>query len=132
MFFVVVLIASCKSEKSNQPLTCTDTVIELITSTQSYKEKTNGVLDNVLKNGGTSIGVMLESSPNPKRDGLDDFSETYDVVVYENYPDRIYKFARYSFNPKNNTLFEINSATLEQTAISFDKELVNNIKNTCK
>lgn len=61
---------------------------EILTTSPRYKQLTNGLYEIVVKNGGSSIGVRLEGSPNSRNDKTSNYSKTYDFALYEMYPDR--------------------------------------------
>jgi hypothetical protein len=41
---------------------------KIVETSPRCKQLTKGLYERIVKNGGTSYGVMLESSPNPKTD----------------------------------------------------------------
>jgi hypothetical protein len=125
-------IAPSQSNKINDTVTCIDVVIEILTTAPSYVEETKGLYEAVVKNGGTSIGITVEGSPNPERDKARDHSETYDLSLHETYPDRMPTIARYTFDPSKNELYEYNTAEDSLIPITFNKELLLKYRNTCK
>ncbi|AWK03533.1 hypothetical protein HYN56_04565 [Flavobacterium crocinum] len=126
---------SSKSEQTEKPadsITCVDVVLEILTTAPSYIEGTKGLYEAVVKNGGTSIGITVEGSPNPKIDKSWSYSETYDLSLHETYPDRMPTIARYVFDPSKRELFEYNTANDSLIAIDFNKDLLLKFDKICK
>jgi hypothetical protein len=78
----------------------------------------------VVKNGGTSYGLMLESSPDPKADLAQTFSKTYDLNLHESYPDRMPIIARFVFDPAKQQLYEEDTVEARLIPIAFDRKLL--------
>jgi len=111
--------------------TCGQVVGEILTTSDSYKNLTDGLEERVIKNGGTSFGFMCEGSPNPKIDSAMNYSETYDYSVHESYPDHSPVIARYTFDPVKKQLFEYNTASDSLIPISFNKSLLLDLDKVC-
>ncbi len=99
-------------------------VKEILTTSPRYKQLTNGLYEIVIKNGGSSIGVRLEGSPNPKNDKTSNYSKTYDFTLYEMYPDRQLSTVRFTFNPDNMQLYEYDAVNDSLKSIEFDHNLL--------
>lgn len=99
-------------------------VKEILITSPRYKQLTEGLYDVVIKNGGLSIGVSLEGSPNPQKDKAYIYSKTYDFTLYEMYPDRKMSTSRFSFNPENKLLYEYDAVYDQLKPIEFDKNLL--------
>ncbi len=112
--------------------TSIDAAIEILTTSQAYLKKTKGLYEAVVKNGGTSFGITVESSPNPKIDGALSYSKTYDFSLHESYSDRMPVIANYTFNPADQQLYEYDAAEDKQNPIDFDKNLLLKFNNLCK
>lgn len=96
----------------------------IVETSARCKALTKGLYDRIVKNGGTSYGVMLESSPNPKADPSQGYSATYNFNLHETYPDRMPIIARFVFDPKKKQLYEEDSANDKLIPIPFDKNLL--------
>ena len=103
-----------------------------MTTAPSYVEGTKGLYEAVVKNGGTSFGITVEGSPNPKRDNALDYSETYELNLHETYPDRMPTIARYTFDPSKNELYEYDTANDSLMPIAFNKNLILKYNKICK
>ncbi|QSW88109.1 hypothetical protein J0383_17795 [Flavobacterium endoglycinae] len=112
--------------------TCLDVVFDILTTSPTFVNKTKGLNEAIRKNGGTSYGIVVEGSPNPKEDDADAFSKTYDFNLHESYPDRIATIARYTFDPSKKELYEYNVAEDTLKPIKFNKELLLEFDKTCK
>lgn len=110
---------------------CSQIVYEILTTSDSYKNLTDGLTERVIKNGGTSFGFMCEGSPTPKIDSATNYSKTYDYSVHESYPDHAPVIARYSFDPVQKQLFEYNTALDSLIPISFNKNLLLDLDKAC-
>lgn len=99
-------------------------VKEILTTCPRYRQLTKGLRKAVIKNGGQSFGVRLEGSPNPKKDKAWSYSKTYDYTIYEMYPNRQLNIARFSFNPKNNQLYEYDAVLDQLQPIVFNRNLL--------
>ncbi|MBS7255310.1 hypothetical protein [Flavobacterium branchiicola] len=122
---------SVQTEKSRDSIACIDVVLEILTTSPSYIEGTKGLYEAVVKNGGTSIGITVEGSPNPKIDKALDYSETYDLNLHETYPDRMPTIARYTFDPSKKELYEYNTAEDSLMPIAFNKNLLLKLNKIC-
>lgn len=111
---------------------CIDIVIEILETSPVYIEKTKGLYEAVVKNGGTSFGIIIEGSPNPKEDEAMDFSKTYDFSLHETYSDRIPVIARYTFNPADEQLYEYDVIEDKLNPIDFDRNLLLKFNVKCK
>ncbi|WP_406825345.1 hypothetical protein [Pedobacter sp. KACC 23697] len=97
---------------------------KIVETSPRCKQLTKGLYERVVKNGGTSYGVMLESSPNPKTDPSQEYSKTYNFNLHESYTDRMPVIARFVFDPKKQQLYEDDVVNAKLVAIPFDKKLL--------
>ncbi|CAA9194472.1 hypothetical protein FLA105534_00163 [Flavobacterium bizetiae] len=125
-------IDQAQKDKVDDTVNCIDVVIEILTTAPSYVEDTKGLYEAVVKNGGTSIGITIEGSPNPERDKALDYSKNYVLSLHETYPDRMPTIARYTFDPSKNELYEYNTAEDSLMPITFNKDLLLKYHKTCK
>jgi hypothetical protein len=119
-------------EKTIDSTTCIDVVIEILTTSPSYIKDTKGLYEAVVKNGGTSIGITVEGSPNPETDKALSYSETYDLNLHETYPDRMPTIARYTFDPSKSQLYEYDVVEDTLMPIKFNKNLLPKFLKACK
>ncbi|TDG37907.1 hypothetical protein EZJ43_02110 [Pedobacter changchengzhani] len=96
----------------------------IVETSPAVKKYTKGLGERVVKNGGQSYGVMLDSSPNPKTDPSQSYSKTYDFNLHESYKDRMPILARFVFDPKKQQLYEYDTVKDQLIAIAFDKSLL--------
>jgi hypothetical protein len=120
-----------KPQEVNYSKTCSDEAIEILESSSSYQKRIENLLDAVVKNGGTSYGILIEGSPNPKSDHASSYSKNYDFSLHETYPDRVVTIARYTFDPARNELFEYDVVNDSMITIKFDKKLLSKFHKTC-
>lgn len=125
-------ITILQTETINDSITCIDVVLDILTTSPSYVEGTKGIYEAVVKNGGTSIGITVEGSPNPKRDKAREYSETYVLSLHESYPDRMPTIARYTFDPSKSELYEYDTANDSLIPIAFNKNLLVKYLELCK
>lgn len=123
--------AEAAKTPENKPEACKEAVIEILTASPRFEERTKGLHDAVVKNGGTGFGLTLEGSPEAEKDALD-YSPTYDFSLHETYPDRDVVVARFSFNPKEQQLYEYDAITDKLNPIAFDKSLLEKLKQVCR
>lgn len=97
---------------------------KILETSPRCRQLTKGLGERVVKNGGTSYGIMLESSPNPKTDPSQEYSKTYNFNLHESYADRMPVIARFVFDPKKQQLYEDDVVNAELVAIPFDKKLL--------
>ncbi|RYG15416.1 MAG: hypothetical protein EOO07_15470 [Chitinophagaceae bacterium] len=97
---------------------------KIVETSPRCKQLTKGLYERVVKNGGTSFGVMLETSPNPKTDPSQGYSATYNFNLHESYSDRMPIIARFVFDPKKRQLYEEDTVDNKLIPISFDKKLL--------
>ncbi|GAA4212192.1 hypothetical protein GCM10022289_42650 [Pedobacter jeongneungensis] len=97
---------------------------KIVETSPRCKQLTKGLYERVVKNGGTSYGIMLESSPNPKTDPSQEYSKTYNFNLHESYADRMPVVARFVFDPKKQQLYEDDVVNATLVAIPFDKKLL--------
>lgn len=116
----------------NEKETCIDVVMEILTTSSAYLKETDGVREAVIKNGGTGLIIEIEGSPNPKHDHAEEFSNTYDFSLHENYPSHAPTIARFTFNPKNRQLYKIDPLEDELIPIEFNKNLLLKFNKACK
>ena len=125
-------IKPVSTKNISDSITCIDVVLEILRTAPSYVEGTKGLYEAVVKNGGTSFGITVEGSPNPKRDNALDYSETYELNLHETYPDRMPTIARYTFDPSKNELYEYDTANDSLMPIAFNKNLILKYNKICK
>ena len=106
--------------------------MEILTTSPVYLKKTKGLYEAIVKNGGTSFGITIEGSPNPKTDNAIDFSDTYDFNLHESYPERMTVIARFTFNPVTKQLYEFDAAEGEFYSVVFDRNLLLKFNEICK
>jgi hypothetical protein len=132
-YIVIVLISSivfvfaCSSKegkKNKAELNRESIAQEILTTSPRYKELTKGLYDVVIKNGGSSIGISLEGSPDSKNDKSIKYSKTYDFALYEMYTERKMSTTRFSFSPEKKQLYEYDAVNEELNPIEFDKNLL--------
>lgn len=98
-----------------------DIVEQIVTTSPTFLKMTKGLAAGVVKNGGTSFGISMESSPNMEISGTDDQADTYIFELHETYPDRNVTIARFSFDPKKKQLFRYDGVNDTWNVIDFDK-----------
>lgn len=125
-------ISKVTTGADNELEECIDIVTEILTTSPKYISKTKGLYEAVVKNGGTSYGIAIEGSPNPKKDEAWDFSETYDFNLHESYPDRMLVIARFTFNPTVRQLYEYDAANDNLKPISFNRNLLLKFNEICR
>jgi hypothetical protein len=123
---------SPKATKKLAPKSCIDVVTEILLTSPTYLEKTKGLNNAVVKNGGTSFGITLEGSPNPEKEDAQEYSKTYDFNLHETYPDHMPVIERFSFNPEDKQLYLINPVEDKLTPINFDRRLLLKFNELCK
>jgi hypothetical protein len=123
------IIAEEQSLQKN--ISCTDVLIEIISSSKENIEEKIGLLEFIEKRGGTSYGYMLENSPNPKRDEVK-FSESYEMNFHASYPDKMTVISRYKFNPISFKLYLYNIIENDYFEIKYDEKLTTKFKQSCK
>jgi len=96
----------------------------IVETSPRCKQLTKGLFERIVKNGGTSFGVMLESSPNPKTDPSQSYSKTYNFNLHESYSDRMPVIARFVFDPAKRQLFEEDTVEGKLVPISFNRKLL--------
>ncbi|PIF30142.1 hypothetical protein CLU81_0546 [Flavobacterium sp. 9] len=111
---------------------CMNVVMEILTTSPTYLKTTNGLTEAVIKNGGTSFGILIEGSPNPKANNAMEYSETYDFNIHESYEDREPVVARFSFDPIKKQLYLYNAAEDTLVPIAFDKKLLLKLNKVCQ
>ena len=111
---------------------CSDLASEIMTSSSTFKKKTDGLLEAIIKNGGSSYGIDLEGSPDPTSDKALALSNTYDFSLHENYPDRAPTVARFSFDPNKKQLYLYDPVWDSLTPIDFDRSLLRKFDETCQ
>lgn len=128
---LTILVAfTCNSKKNKKDTLKTEIrthesiVKEILTTSPRYKQLTEGLYEVVVKNGGTSIGISLDGSPDPKKDRAGSYSKTYDFTLYEMYSERRMNTTRFSFNPDNKQLYEYDAVNEQLNPIEFDKNLL--------
>ena len=119
--------------KENRGLkTCVDVVMEILTTSPTFLKETKGLDEAIVKNGGTSFGITIEGSPNPKSDDALDYSKTYDFNLHETYSDHMPVIARFTFNPTNRQLYEYDIAEDKLKPIDFNRNLLLKFNELCR
>jgi len=118
IFFNVVGVAQIKESNKAK------IAYKIVETSPRCKQLTKGLFERLIKNGGTSFGVMLEISPNPKTDPSQAYSETYNLNLHESYSDRMPIIARFVFDPKKRELYEEDTVDAKLITIPFDKKLL--------
>lgn len=111
---------------------CIDVVMEILTTSPAYLEETEGLEEAVVKNGGTSFGIILEGSPNPNVDDALGFSNTYDFSLHETYSDRMLTIAIFTFNPADRQLYKFDDLEDELISIEFNRNLLVKLNEVCR
>lgn len=124
-------IAKVDSKEKRKLHTCLDIVMEILRTSPVYLKKTKGLYEAVVKNGGTSFGIIIEGSPNPNIDKAMNFSHSYDFSLHETYSDRMPVIARFRFNPTDRQLYEYDVAEDALNPIDFDRSLLMKFNKTC-
>ena len=75
-------------------------IMDQLISSSYLINKTEGLYDRIVANGGSGFDFALEGCPDPATYGCLDFSETYDFVLFEIYPDRNVTIDRFSYIPE--------------------------------
>lgn len=125
------------SSESDAPETaavtyCPQLVKEILKSSPRYKQLTEGLLQAVKKNGGKSVDVVLDKSPNPQKDNTLEYSTNYEMQITENYTDRQVSLAHFAFDPAKNALYEYDVVRDQLITIDYDKNLLDNGQDYCK
>ena len=130
----ILLAPLCPGQKAEKKVfkTCGDVVTEILTTSPVFLKKTKGLYEAVVKNGGTSFGIDLEGSPNPKIDNAWNYSKTYDFQLHESYPDHMPVIARFTFDPTKKQLYQMDVAADSLIPIGFDKSLLLVYTRICK
>jgi len=97
---------------------------KIVETSPRYKQLTKGLYHRIVKNGGTSYGIMLESSPDPQTDPSQTYSKTYNFNLHESYADRMPIISRFVFDPKKQQLYEEDVVNAKLIVIPFDKKLL--------
>lgn len=118
-------------KNENEKVKCSDIVLQILESSQSFKTLTKGLTQRIKANGGQGFRVYLWASPNPKIDGSDSYSEDYEFSIHENYPDREPRIAEYKFSPKKQQLYKEDIAEMKYNSIQFDRQLLNTFLKSC-
>jgi len=97
---------------------------KIVETSPRCKQLTKGLYERIVKNGGTSYGIMLESSPNPRTDPSQEYSKNYNFNLHESYSDRMPVIARFVFDPQKQQLYEDDVVNAQLVAIPFNKKLL--------
>jgi len=125
-------VSSKQSADSKGKKTCPDIASEIMASSATFKNKTEGLLEAIVKNGGTSYGIELEGSPDPIIDKAPAQSKTYDFNLHETYADRAPVVARFSFDPQSKQLYLYDPVLDSLTPIDFDRRLLRKFDEICQ
>lgn len=120
-----------KHKRKNAPETCTDIVLEILMTSPAFIEMTTGLKERIVKNGGTSYGIMLEGSPEPEQDEAQIYSNSYDFNLHETYSDHAPVIARFTFNVLEKQLYQYDVANDSLIAIAFDNKLLIKFNQIC-
>ena len=121
-----------QNQQLQQTVSCLEVAYQVLTTSNRFKELTKGLYNAVVKNGGTSYGLDLEGSPNPKQDSAMDYSKTYDFSLHETYTDRDVVTARFAFSMAAKQLYEYDITQDSLMPIDFDKTLLPKLNSVCK
>lgn len=124
-------ITKVGAKEKTELKTCKDIAMEIMRTSPAYRKITRGLYEAVVRNGGTSISILTEGSPNPEMDGAMGYSDTYDFSVHETYSDRMPVVARFSFNPADRQLYEYNVVEDKLYPIDFDRKLLLKFNEIC-
>jgi len=125
-------IATVDPKEKRELKTCIDVAMEILTTSPVYLKKIKGLYEALVKNGGTSFGITIEGSPNPKSDEALGFSDNYDFSLHETYPDHNAIIGHFVFNPTERQLYEYDVAEDKSNLIDFDRNLLLKFKEICK
>ncbi|WP_293786296.1 hypothetical protein [uncultured Pedobacter sp.] len=123
-FFFVLGLSIYQSKAQLKESYKAQIAYKIVETSPRCKQLTKGLYERVVKNGGTSYGIMLESSPNPKTDPSQSYSQNYNFNLHESYTDRMPILARFVFDPKRQQLYEEDVVNNKLIAIDFDKKLL--------
>ena len=132
LIFSILIAFACnrKEGKKNKVKPNRESIAqEILTTSPRYKELTKGLYDVVIKNGGSSIGISLEGSPDTQNNKGGSYSTTYDFTLFEMYTERRMNTTRFSFNPEKKQLYEYDAVNDELNPIDFDKNLLIEFEN---
>lgn len=126
------LIENQKNEQENpNTFNCLEAVLAMIESSDHYKELTDGLADEVMKNNGTGIGFMVHVSPNPEKDQALEKGDFYEISLHESYPNRMVNRAFYRYDRHQNHLYVLDIVSAEYEEITFNNQLKNQFKQNC-
>lgn len=111
---------------------CGDLVKEILRSSPRYKKLTNGLLEAVKKNGGKSVDISLDKSPDPGTDNAMVSSPNYEMQVSENYTNRQVNVAHFVFDPQKQQLYEYDVVKDQLVIVEFNRDLLMDSKDFCK
>ena len=123
------LVEKGQVEKNNF---CNELAEEILKSSPRYKKLTEGLTQAVKRNGGTSVSITMEKSPDASGNNLQEHSASYEMQLTENYPDRQVSIARFVFDPAKTQLYEYDIIADSLKSIPFDQALLNNAQDYCK
>ncbi|MEH3114130.1 hypothetical protein [Pedobacter terrae] len=123
-FFFVLGLSIYQSKAQIKESYKAQIAYKIVETSPRCKQLTKGLYERVVKNGGTSYGIMLESSPNPKTDLSQSYSKNYNFNLHESYSDRMPILARFVFDPKKQQLYEEDVLNNKLIDITFDKKLL--------
>jgi hypothetical protein len=111
---------------------CSELVKEILSSSPRYIQLTGGLLPEVKKNGGTSIDIFIDKSPENSDKQASDYSAQYEMQIAESYPDRRVNIAHFTFDPSKNILYEYDVVHNQLITIEYDESLLENSEKFCK
>lgn len=121
-----------KTESVEKNGFCDKLVEEILKTSPRYKKITDGLLEAVKRNGGTSVSVVMEKSPDTTDKKSYEYSTNYEMQLTENYPDRQVSIARFVFSPSTKELYEYDIIADSLKSIPFDVKVLDNPKEYCK
>lgn len=110
---------------------CNQLAEEILKSSAQYKKLTEGLLEAVRKNGGTSVSIFMEKSPEAEMNSFA-YSPRFEMQVNENYPDRKVNIGRFVFDPAKDLLYEYDVISDSLITIQFDTGLLAQSGKYCR
>lgn len=110
---------------------CTEIALEILKTSPWFLQMTKGYNEGIIRNGGTSYGILIEASPNPKIDNALRHSNNYEFNLHECYQDRILVVARFVLKPDEKQLFYYDVVEDKLKPINANKSLLEKLKKLC-
>jgi hypothetical protein len=121
-----------KSESVERTGFCNQFAEEILKSSPRYKNLTDGLLQAVRQNGGTSVSIVIEKSPDTTNNKSYEYSANYEMRLAENYPDRQVSIARFVFDPASKELYEYDVIADTLNSIPFEAKLLDDPQKYCR